>query len=436
MKKNQKYIFYLLLLCSLLFCFTYFIGPLWGDEIWNYGFAYNIATGLIPYKDFNMVITPLYHFIAAIFIKIFGHHLYSLHLFNNIIIATTVIITSKKLKYRNLLLAPIIIIHFTPSYNVLCTLFIILILNLLDSNIKNKENIISLIVSLLFLTKQTIGLCLLIPLVYYNKNKIKSLATFMIPILIFTIYLILNNALYKFIDYCFLGLINFGKKNTLLLLLPLEIMICIIIIYFIIKSKFKNKQLTYILMYQIITIPICDGNHFVLGIIPILYYILSSNIIKNKNLKCFIPITICLIILLKPNTNFNLYKNNNSFLYKRNLSTYGEEQINSISNYMNNNREKYDYIFLLSGNAYYSKLNIKYKLTKYDLINNGNMGYQGDKKYIKEIDNYCKKHSCMFILYTYEEKINPQTNLNILKYIKKEYTKKENVDGYYDIYTN
>ena len=33
------------------------------DEIWNFNFARNIANGLIPYKDFNMVQTPLLPFI-------------------------------------------------------------------------------------------------------------------------------------------------------------------------------------------------------------------------------------------------------------------------------------------------------------------------------------------------------------------------------------
>ena len=30
------------------------------DEVWNYGFCYNVLNGLVPYKDFNMIITPLY----------------------------------------------------------------------------------------------------------------------------------------------------------------------------------------------------------------------------------------------------------------------------------------------------------------------------------------------------------------------------------------
>ena len=33
------------------------------DEIWNFNFARNIANGLLPYKDFNMLQTPLLSFI-------------------------------------------------------------------------------------------------------------------------------------------------------------------------------------------------------------------------------------------------------------------------------------------------------------------------------------------------------------------------------------
>ena len=33
------------------------------DEIWNFNYARNIANGLIPYKDFNMLQTPLLPFI-------------------------------------------------------------------------------------------------------------------------------------------------------------------------------------------------------------------------------------------------------------------------------------------------------------------------------------------------------------------------------------
>lgn len=45
------------------------------DELWNYNFAKNISSGLVPYKDFNMVITPFLSFVAAFFMKIFSNEL-------------------------------------------------------------------------------------------------------------------------------------------------------------------------------------------------------------------------------------------------------------------------------------------------------------------------------------------------------------------------
>lgn len=45
------------------------------DELWNYAFASNIANGLLPYRDFNLLQTPLSCLINGIAIFIFGHHL-------------------------------------------------------------------------------------------------------------------------------------------------------------------------------------------------------------------------------------------------------------------------------------------------------------------------------------------------------------------------
>ena len=42
------------------------------DEMWVYNFARCILDGLLPYKDFSIIITPLFPIISAIFLKIFG----------------------------------------------------------------------------------------------------------------------------------------------------------------------------------------------------------------------------------------------------------------------------------------------------------------------------------------------------------------------------
>ncbi len=42
------------------------------DEMWVYNFARCILNGLLPYKDFSIIITPLFPMVSAIFLKIFG----------------------------------------------------------------------------------------------------------------------------------------------------------------------------------------------------------------------------------------------------------------------------------------------------------------------------------------------------------------------------
>ena len=46
------------------------------DEIWNFNLARCIANGLVPYKDINMIVTPLLSFIIAPFLKLFGQELF------------------------------------------------------------------------------------------------------------------------------------------------------------------------------------------------------------------------------------------------------------------------------------------------------------------------------------------------------------------------
>lgn len=42
------------------------------DEVWVYNFGRCIINGLLPYKDFNLIITPLFPYICAAFLKLFG----------------------------------------------------------------------------------------------------------------------------------------------------------------------------------------------------------------------------------------------------------------------------------------------------------------------------------------------------------------------------
>ena len=135
----------------------------------------------------------------------------------------------------------------------------------------------------------------------------------------------------------------------------------------------------------------------------------------------------------------NFYGDKSSYLYGRRIEKYIENSITYISNYMEDIKNKYDNIYLITSNAYQIKMNTSYQINKFDLINNGNMGYNGYKKYIKEIDSICKKESCLFIVYKYEipEDKNKyiQINKNIIYYIYNKYNKQKDEDDFY-IYIN
>ena len=438
MKFNKK-IFLFLGIYVLCFIYSFFFSTVYNDEIWNYGFAYNIASGLIPYRDFGMLQTPLYFYLASIFIKIFGNYLYSFHLFNSIVLACIIFICYEKLGKKSFILLPFIFLNCYPGYNIFSVLLMLILVNITDKDFVYKDFFMGLLLGLMFLTKQHIGICLLVPLLFYSKNRIKGIIGFISPIMLLVIYLIFNNALYEFIDYAFLGIFEFGENNGIWLFFPVEVIICFIIAYKLFKSKFGNRRLFYILMYQIVTVPIFDDYHFMIGFIPVLYYILLVSNIENYKIKYYIIISlaffVCWNFKIHEFEGINFYTDSNSYLYGRNIPVY--VNLDSITDYIVDNKNNYDHIYFFSKNAFYVKLNAKYPLDKYDMILNGNMGYNGASRYIDEIDRFCFKNKCMFILYKYEFDENnlSQTNIELVDYVKNTFSRIEEVDVFY-IYSN
>ena len=433
-KKIAIFIFIYLVFLVYSFCFS----TVYNDEIWNYGFSYNIASGLIPYRDFGMLQTPLYFFLASIFIKLFGNYLFSFHLFNSLVLTSIIYIVYDKLKNKGFILIPFVFLNCYPGYNIFSVLVILVLLNLLDKEFKYKDYVLGMLVGIMFLTKQNIGICLVIPLIFYSKNKLKGLIGVVSPIVIFLIYLIWNNALYEFIDYGILGMFDFGESNSVWLFFPAEVIICLVMLYKLVKSKFENKQLAFLLMYQIVTAPIFDDYHFMIGFMPVLYYLLLVSKIERYKIKYYIVMSLVFFLMwnfkIHQFEEINLYSDMNSYLYGRNIPVYVE--LDEITNYVKDNSNVYDHIYFFSKNAFYVKLNAKYPLDKFDMICNGNMGYNGSIKYIKEIDEYCNNSSCMFILYRYEfENKITQTNRKIINHVIDDYEFLEEV-SWFDIYTN
>lgn len=282
-------------------------------------------------------------------------------------------------------------------------------------------------------SKQTLGL-LIIPSLIYSKNKKKTIATYIACFLTFLAYFLLNNSLMQFLDYCLFGMFEFTEKNSLSIpmYLILEIAICIILFAKLIKVKGKQKELFYVLMYQIVAFPITDISHFVLAWAPNVYLLFQKkDMTKFAKKAVFIVIlTAELAVLFISNYTTTLhnkkylgYSQEESFIKGKLVPSITDTYVMEVSKFIQKYPDRK--LYILGTNSYLIKLFLDIPINKYDLINEGNMGYNGANKYIKEIENTCQKEKCIFVLNNNEIKKTKynQTSSGILEFVDYTYTK-------------
>ena len=436
MKKKLLRILILGILLFITLFYTYYIRVLVDDELFNYGFSINIIKGLVPYKDFNMIIPPLFHYILAIILIAFGQKLVIYHIFIGLLIVSITYICYQRIGKYSIIIYLLLLIYPYTGYNMFSLFLLFTLLHKKDNGI-----LVALIISFMFLTKQTLGI-LIIPCLLYSKNRIKSLAVFLIPIFIFFIYLIIHNNLYQFIDYCILGMFDFSSSNYtgINILLIIEVIILLIMFMCLIKDKFKNRELFYILLFQIMVFPIVDYVHFIIGFVPSMFLFLGYVKKYRYSFRYLFTVVLLVIgiftydVLFRANDiQFLSHYEVHNFMYKRMVPIATKGYLEEIGAYLN----KYsDYDSYILGNlSYIVKLNLDIDINKFDIINNGNMGYNGVVKYINEIDGNCKNSKCIFILRDDELIKGGQTNKEILSYVVLNYYK---ISGgnIYSVYIN
>ena len=128
LKKHKYHILEFILIFTITLFYNLICASFTGDEIWNYGFAYNISSGLIPYKDFNMVITPIYPMIGALFLTIFGKSLIMYHIFHSIICTILFFSIKKIIPSNHYLVYLILLLYAYPSYNIFCMLLLYILM--------------------------------------------------------------------------------------------------------------------------------------------------------------------------------------------------------------------------------------------------------------------------------------------------------------------
>lgn len=422
--KSKKYIA-IELLCIFILTLLYNLicNPVILDEIWNYGFTYNIANGLIPYKDFNMVITPFYPFLGALFLIIFGKSLLVYHIFNALICTGIFYFMKITLNKSYYIVYSILLLVSLPNYSLFSILLLYIILYLEDN--KKNDFLIGIFIGLTFLTKQNIGIMFVLPSILTKKFKqIKNRTIgFIIPNIIFFLYLIITDSLLSFIDYAFLGLSSFAENNILFSMWgTLTIIAIIYLIYQYMITK--DIKVLYLLFFQIIAYPIFDTYHVLIPFIPVLGYFLSKlNLVVKVTQVAFI---IFIGIVFAYNIN-NILNGNNRFPNDTNvckmriLDDNTISNIKEVSNYLKENKD----VYIINDKAYVYKLESDIPINKFDLLNDGNLGKDGDIRLIKEIEYKCREKVCTFLMREdeiYDDTLT-QTNRKIINYINDNYKK-------------
>lgn len=434
-KYYKKIILGVFLFCVFLI-WNLILYPVNLDEVWNYGFSHNIYSGLIPYKDFNMVITPFYPFLMSLGFHLFGSSMLVFHIEQALISVGFCFVLFTLLGKKIWFIIPLLFVPINvsfPSYNIF--LFYLLVLLVYLEKNKSSDYVIGFILGLAVLTKQSVGVCLLLPSLYYIKSfdKIKKrIIGFIIPISIFILYLVFTSSLYSFLDLCLLGLFDFasgngGKFNVYLIFFIIMVGITI---YFIYKDR-KNIVNYYILFFFSIMIPLFDTYHFAVAFLAFLLLILLKMQKDILRPELFGISIIIFASILMGNFRFRgqiVYPNNIRHFEYRFIDYDSLIFTNKVNEFINENRDKE--IVFLNSNGYYFRIINDMKISYIDLINIGNFGYDGSNKLLREIK---KKKYAIFLVDRSELALVKQTDKQVLNYVLDNGKRIGKID-FYEIY--
>ena len=475
------------------------------DEVWNYNTANAFAMGLIPYKQVSMITTPLLPMINSIFLKIVFNGIITYRVVMGIIFALIVLfiyLIIRELSSKKLLsyicaffIGTLLIKKFLLDYNYLFLLISLVIAFLEIRDIKKNENFnfnhnlcVGLLTGLAFLTKQTIGLLLIIVVIFevfiYMKKtgfdlkitkfiKLIGVRIFgmMVPITMFLIYLGVNGAFNDFVNYAIKGVKEFSNSIPYYRLLnstdyKIAIISRLFIIVYIplfitfILESIKNKKLKdeliniYVLAFCSIPViaiiyPISDDFHLMVASVFALIIIAYLLILVLKKIDSFIKIDvfykkllligILFIIILISFKNLIIERNINvkenilvpfkhyeGIYVPKYLSNRISDVTDKVRLYSNSGRES---IIIDAEAAIYDIVLNRYK-KNYDMLLIGNIGEHGVEKIINEIKD---SHNVYYFVKNSQYALNWQLPEDIVDYIRNNLKYHETV-SVFDVY--
>lgn len=431
-KKNDRFILFVIILLTAFFLSN--ILKYHFDATWEYGMSHAIRMGEVPYRDFNTVSTPLFIFIMSI--GLFIYDSFWTFIIEGFILHIVVFYFVNKAYQKNALFYIVSICFcafsaFVPTYNSLA--FSLLILLLCFEKLGYSDKIIGLFWGFLILAKHTIG----IPIILFviiglfikkenRKRMLERISFMLIPLTCFFLYLLLNNCIYQFFDLCVFGLFSFASKNTISNFAFISGILFLASLYGLIKHK---KEIDYYYMLPSITfvIPIFDMTHFSYYLSIFVLVLFSSYFYKDLLYKVLsyaaIILTILVIVLQYHNYKYLTISTHDHYKGFPTLKII--EENNKI---LKKHTSKYDHYYIIDMYSMHYDIALNRKITYYDVLLDGNYGYNGDRKLIERIES---EKDCYFIMIDHikDYKIG-QFRMDVVEYIESHYPVVETFNGF------
>ena len=396
MKNKKEWLKYIVLFILFFVSMTVVFFAYRLDTYSDYGFAYALSMGQLPYKEINFIVPPFAPLLYCVSL-IISKSIIAFYIEQCLLLVLLCYFLFKMLDKKAWIII-ILLFYFLcssqfPGYNFLLMFEVILLLYL-ETN-KKSDKLIGIVSALTVLTKHNVGafiflVTILYPLFKDKKKSLKRLVYGMIPFVIFLIYLLLTNSVYDFINLCFLGISDFQNNTTVEYVYLVTVILSYI--YMIIKFiRTKNKNITYfyLFVFVLITYPLMDMHHASYYFVVLLTVFLYNSDIKIKT-KYIFQISILLIILIMSSyyllfkdlfDMFNLYSYHN---FPVEIIT---EQDKAIRDHMIKYIRNKKVIFITDRpdhTVFYLSTTDK-KMTKYLVQFHGNYGKDGYQNLKKEL---------------------------------------------------
>lgn len=438
------------------------------DEIWNYNFAKCITEGMRPYKDFNIVQTPGSAYVSALFLLVFGKELISYRIASYVLFIFTFWIFYKLNKKTSkndtisfvatMFLMCLCTLVWIYNYNNLSMMIILYLQYFMytEKKSKKKDYIIAIVFGIFPFLKQNTGLFLMIAhfiicicdkFIYEENVKyvIKRVFISGIPMIIYVTWLLVIGDFKYFFEYAVIGIRYFTHRESyidFITISGLTFFFFLISLFMLIKcivKMIKQKELRInhgILLTSIawlsLTYPLCDINHFLISIMPLIPCFFMCTKIKELKLleKAFcytytIIIAIFFFYVRIPNDE-HLICEINHYNNIPMIKTLNETIIEVDEYILEQEKNGYDVYIADDTSATYMIPLDRYR-KNWDMLLLGNIGCTTVDDLLTNDENR------IYLVFRNDKAIGYQGHFELISKIKNEYEKIDEV-AHFDVY--